>query len=316
VNSGQWKGATGDFGVPQAFDLRSWRANTLTIDDFGAYLFTGADYAGGQGDWGASRVVAHEGGPDFGYVHADLASAYSVGDRKLWDARSVRSFHREFLSMGDGVVIVYDRVQLLDRAYAAALYFHSNPAGGPPVVSGTTASIRVGGSALFVRTLLPSAPVLTAAADPVSDADPRPITYRLEVSDSAAGTAFNALNVLIATAASATSMPPTSPVQSTDRTMVGAMADDGEAVRIGLFAAAGVPPSSVRYEARYVMGRTGAHVLTGLVANRSYVIKRDGEPLGIVAASSQGVLTFASAEGGVFTVSARGTTGNATARVR
>jgi hypothetical protein len=42
-NSGQWKGSGGVFGNPQAFDLRSWRGNTLFVDDFGDYLFTGAD---------------------------------------------------------------------------------------------------------------------------------------------------------------------------------------------------------------------------------------------------------------------------------
>ena len=84
VNSGQWKGATGDYGTPQAFDLRSWRSNTLFVDDFGDYLFTGADYVGGQGFWGTSSVLAQDGGAEFGYMKTDLTTAYGIGDRKLW----------------------------------------------------------------------------------------------------------------------------------------------------------------------------------------------------------------------------------------
>src|SRR5262249_59625182 len=132
----------------------------LVVDDFGDSLFTGADYLGGQGYWGASRILAQDGGAAFAYLKTDLTTAYSVGDRKPWDARSVRYFHRSFLSMGNGVVVVFDRVRVLKARYVKKLYFHVNPAGGPPSIAGDTASIRVGRSALFIRALLPSAPVI------------------------------------------------------------------------------------------------------------------------------------------------------------
>ena len=144
VNSGQWKGATGDFGSPQAFDLRSWRGNTLFVNDFGDYLFTDDNYRGGQGHWGTSSVLAEDGGTNFGYMKTDLTTAYSIGNRKPWASRSVRYFHRNFLSMGDGVVLVFDRMQFLKANYIKKLYFHLNPAGGPPAISGDTASIRAG----------------------------------------------------------------------------------------------------------------------------------------------------------------------------
>ena len=148
---------------------------------------------------------------------------------------------------------------------------------------------------------MPAAPVLAAAADPVSAEDSRAITYRLEVSDSVASTTFDALNVLVATASSTTSMPATIRLQSPDGTMVGAMVADGRVQRVGLFSAAGAPQPASTYTANYASGRTGVHVVADLVPNAQYVIERDGMSIGTVQASSQGVLTFRSSEGGQFT---------------
>jgi hypothetical protein len=303
VNSGQWKGPTGDFGTPQAFDLRSWRGNTLFVDDGGDYLFTGTDYVGGQGSWGATSVLASDGGADFAYMKADLTTAYGIGDYKPWDSRSVRYFLRNFLSMGNGVVVVFDRMQFRSPSYVKKLYFHLNPGGGPPAIAGNTASIRVGGSALFVRSLLPAAPILAAAPDPVSDSDSQTITYRLEVSDSAASTNFNALNVFVAGPASTTSMPTTTRVQSTSGAMVGAVVADGAVQRIGLFSADGTSQSDISYSVTaFPAGQTSTHVLADLVPNAQYSVTRDGTSVGNFTASSQGVLTFTSAQGGTFAV--------------
>ena len=305
VNSGQWKGSTGDFGNPQAFDLRSWRGNTLFVDDRGDYMFTGADYLGGQGVWGTSQVLARDGGDDFGYIKTDLTTAYGVGDRKRGINPSVRQFHRSVLSMGTGAVVVFDRARFLKANYVRKIFFHLNRAGGPPVVSGDTTSIRVGRSALFIRTLLPSAPVLAVVPDPVSDTDSRPVTYRLEVSDGVASSTFDALNVLVASASSTTTMPDTIRLQSTDGTMVGAMVKDGGVERIGLFSADGAPQSGVRYTATYPSGVIGVHVLADLLPGAQYLIARDGVRIGDYSASSQGVLTFRSGQGGLFTVRSR-----------
>jgi hypothetical protein len=207
------------------------------------------------------------------------------------------------------VVVVFDRIQVLRADYSKKLYFHLNPAGGPPAISGDTASIRAGRSALYIRTLMPAAPVLAAAADPVSASDSRPITYRLEVSDPVANTTFNALNVLVATASSTASMPSTVRLQSADGAMVGAMVTDGGVRRVGLFAADGAAQSAVSYVASYAPGRDGVHVLADLVPDANYLIARDGVRTGIVRASSQGVLTFRSSGGGRFTVERRASAG-------
>jgi hypothetical protein len=156
----------------------------------------------------------------------------------------------------------------------------------------------VGHSALFVRTLMPAAPVLAAVSDPVSATDPRTTTYRLEVSDSVASITFNALNVLVATPSSTPSMPTTVRLESTDGKMVGAMVSDGSVQRIALFAADGSPQSTVSYTA--AGGQTGVHVLADLVPNAQYSVTRNGTSIDTVSASSQGVLTFQSSTGGLF----------------
>jgi hypothetical protein len=314
VNSGQWKGATGDHGMPQAFDLRSWRSNTLFVDDRGDYLFTGDDYAGGQGYWGTGGILAHDGTPEFGYVRTDLTSAYSIGDRKPLDRRSVRHFHRSVLSMGSGVVVVFDRMQFLKADYVKKLYFHLNPAGGPPAISGDSASIRVGRSALFIRTLAPAPAVLAAAIDPVSAADRRAITYRLEVSDAVAAPTFKALHVLIATGASAAAIPPTMSLQAAGGTMVGAMIKDDATWRVGLFSADGGPQTAVSYDAIHASGQKAVHVLVDLTPGARYSVTRDGVSIGDVAASSQGVLTFRTSQGGHFTVTGRSAASRAPGR--
>lgn len=306
VNAGQWKGPTGAFGPPQAFDLRSWRANTLFVDDFGDYLFASGDYVGGQGFWGTSSVLAQDGAPEFGYMKTDLTSAYGVGQHKLWGTRSVRHFYRSFLSMGNGVVMVFDRARFLKPDYVKKLYFHVNPSGGPPSISGDTASIRAGSSALFIRTLLPAAPVLAVAPDPVSAEDRRTSTYRLEISDSITNVTFTALNVLVATPASMASMPATSRLQSTNGAMVGAMVTDGQVQRIALFSAEGAPQATVSYTASYASARAGAHLLVDMTPSARCVIARNGANIAEASVSGQGVLVFKSSEGGQFTVRCSG----------
>src|ERR1051325_6339792 len=173
VNSGQWKGLTGDTGTPSACDLRSWRANTLFLNDGGDYLWTGDAYLGGQGYWGRNDVLAVDGGPAFAYMKSDLTSAYTVGDAKPADTRSLRFFHRSFVSTGNGIVVLFDRMKFLKSTYTSRLYFHVNPKGGIPTVAGNTASTAVGTSVLFIKTLLPADAAMRAAADPVDPNDTR-----------------------------------------------------------------------------------------------------------------------------------------------
>lgn len=303
VNSGQWKGASGLTGSPAAFDVRSWRGNTLFVDDSGDYLFTGENYAGGQGFWGVNAVLGSEGSAEFAYMKTDLTTAYTVGDRAPFGNRSVRSFHRSFVSMGSGIVVLFDRVLLRKNTYKAKLFFHLNPAAGVPAIVDRTVTSRVGASVLFMKTLLPAAPALDAAPDPVNDGDKRPITYRVEVSDSTSAPAFNALTVFVAGPASAKAMPRMERLESRQGNVVGAIVDDGDVERAALFSTDGEAQSRVTYTATFPARPRGFfQVVADLVPGASYDVVLDGATLSRVTASTQGVASFQTASGGAFEI--------------
>jgi Right handed beta helix region len=305
VNSGQWKGLTGDAGTPSAFDLRSWRANTLFLNDGGDYLWTGEAYRGGQGYWGRNDVLAVDGGPAFAYMKADLTSAYTVAaDTKPLESRSLRSFRRSLVSTGNGVVVLFDRMKFLKSTYTSQLYFHLNPKGGIPSIAGTTASSVVGASAVFIKTLLPAGAVMRAAADPVDTNDTRTITNRVEVANASASTTFDALHVLLATSSSVKNMPQTELLRSQTGNMVGAIVLDGTVERIVLFSADGAAQRSVSYVAAYPAGQLGAHLLTDMTPGANYNIQRDGSRIGTATASKGGVVTFEATGGGSFDIAA------------
>jgi hypothetical protein len=302
VNSGQWKGGSGTTGTPAAFDVRSWRGNTLFVDDRGEYQFAGKDYLGGQGFWGTNSVRGVEGNSEFAYMSTDVTTAYTVGEHAPFEKRSVRYFHRNFLSMGGGVMIVFDRIGLSKNTHTANLYFHFNPAGGPPAVIGDTVTSRIGDSALFMKTLWPAVAKLQGAADPVSDEDARRITYRIEVSDPAHGTTFDALNAFVATSAAIRQAPSIERIESTEGHMIGAMVLDGRTSRVGLFSTDGVRQSSVTYTAGIEPGRVSYHVVADLVKGTSYDIALNGSKLSTVSASNQGVAFFQASGGGRFEI--------------
>ena len=46
VNSGQWHGTGGYWGTQYSFRLNNYDLNTLFVNDYGAYMFTGEAYQG------------------------------------------------------------------------------------------------------------------------------------------------------------------------------------------------------------------------------------------------------------------------------
>lgn len=206
VNSGQWRGTDGVSGRPIGFDDTGWRSNSLFVDDLGDYLFTGTDYVGGQGSWGTDQVLASELNSDHVYAKGDLTTAYTVGDYKPFAQRSVLYFIRSFVTMGNNYVTLMDRVRVTKPTYIKKLYFHFNP-NGIPAVSGSRITSIVGNSTLYMTALLPAAPAITVAPEPVSTTDATTLTYRAEVTDSVTGTDLISLQVLQASAKGTAAVP-------------------------------------------------------------------------------------------------------------
>ena len=276
VNSGQWKGQDGWGGQPQVFDGRSWRANTLFYQNP-----WGPDYRGGQGVWGVDSAQTYETGSGYAYKKVDLTSAYD-----LLGASTLRLFVRSFVSLMDGTFVVFDRIRSANATDEKTLYFHFNPT-GKPQVSGNTLMSTVGESRLFLKTLLPANPLIKVVADPLSDSNAAPSTYRAEVADSAASPQLTALHVIAATASAVPAMVPASTVTVPARNMVGATIS-GAVPKTVLFSADGSPQSSVSYNA----SAGGTQLLFDLVPNKTFQV-RVNEAAGMsVTASDQGVAVF------------------------
>lgn len=229
VNAGQWKGPDGWGGDPQADDNQSWRANTLWYPT----TWTGG-YTGGQGYWGVNHVLAVESSPTFAYMKADVSSPYINTINT-----GLQTYVRSFVSLMDGTFAVYDRI--VGPSPEKKLLWHVNPR-GVPQVSGNVVTSTVGASTLTMTTLLPASASLVTAADPVSDTDPTPSTYRVEVVDPSGAASMPVLTVFSALA-STTAAPVPELLASSDGGMVGTVAG----ANVVLFSRDGTARSSVSY---------------------------------------------------------------------
>lgn len=282
VNSGQWKGATGYSGNPQAFDNRSWRTNTLVYQN--PYS---ADYLGAQGYWGVDAILAYQTATAYTYCKTDLTTAYTNNI-----PTGLVAYVRSFFAFPDGTFVVYSRVQAPNTTDLKTLYWHFNP-NGMPSVSGTLVTSTVGASKLYMRTVLPATPTLTVVADPVSDTDPTTITYRVEVVDSVSSVHLRVLSVFKATDL-VTAMPATTVLTPSG------MSGVEYASKVVLVSTDGTTRSSVTY----TTSASAQHLLTDLTPYpKLFTVLQNGTSIGSFAASDQGVVTFAATGGGTFQVS-------------
>jgi hypothetical protein len=200
VDAAQWKGSTGYEGNPSIFAASSQYSNTLYFDDGGEYCYTGRNYAGCQTTWGITQVVAERTEPGFAYQLSDLTSAYDRRpDARVPRSRTARFYYRAIAYLGGNVAFVWDRFRSNSAGHTKRLQWHLNPE-HPPSVNGSVISTRTGSSSLFIDTLLPAAAVIVAARDIATSDGVTPLTYNMQVSGRTAGTDFNALTVLYATA--------------------------------------------------------------------------------------------------------------------
>ncbi len=295
VNSGQWKGPNGWGGNPQAFDGRSWRANTL----FYKNPFD-SNYNGGQGYWGVDNILASESGAGYSYKKADLSSPYTNTINS-----GLVAYNRSFVSLMDGTFAVFDRVKAPNSTDTKKIYWHYN-LNGMPQVSGNQTVSTVGSSKLFMKTLLPASPVIAVAPDPASDTNSTTVTYRTEITDSVASTDLNVLNVISVTDSGVAAMDPTVNVTSSAGNMVGGMVNKASGSKIVMFSLSGTNQSSVTYSAAY--SGAASHYLFDIAPGTYDVYQNGSKILTGLGASAQGVLSFNATGGGSFNIVQTGTT--------
>ncbi len=194
VDATNWKGPAGSEGIvgDSTEALRSSEKNTLFFDDFGDYMYTDTQYAGGQAGEGVDQVVAAAQNDGYTYVRSDLSKAYDRSpDPADEPNRKLGFFYRSFLYLRPAnVFLVYDQVQAKTSTnsmgpYQKHLRWHFP---NVPSISGRTVTVDQGDSRLYMDTLLPTNLSLTAV-DESNNPDPGPDyekdsgTWRIEVRD-------------------------------------------------------------------------------------------------------------------------------------
>lgn len=296
VNAGQWKGASGITGAPETMTQTNNNQNTLFTTGCLNTLY-GANYAGGQGNWGVlDSVLKHESSAGFSYMKSDFTTAYD-GNSGTLPGRDLTYWHRNYVYLGGGTFVLYDRVKMKDSGISKEFRFHLHNQSTNTTSSGWAKS-SVGSSALYVQPIYPAASVLTASASDNEVGSPV-----LKLAPSATSTDFNPLTVLVAD--SSVSATPTAIVIDTN-TMIGVETGG----KIAIFSKDGTERTTVSYSAT----ATSTHFLVDMSPG-DYAVEKDEAPVGEYTASSQGVLSFSTFGAGAITVTRIGDTVDPPSRV-
>ena len=310
VNSQNWDG-TGDgvVGSPNIFTsgLKSGYTSSLYCDANGAVFpcSSGGNYWGGQGVWGkytAPLAVKDS----IGYVLANVTNAYDRDYNAT--TRALRYWYRETLAMGDGAVIVWDRVKMLNTTYLKHLRWQLSSAGTPSKTGNVVTNV-VGSSAILIDPVLPASPNVNIVRNLDNSDTGNAVNWRVEVNDSAGGTDLNALTVLYATASNG-SLPATSALGTIDANHVGVQIAD-TTPKVAIFAAPVTDKGSGTYAPNTynsvtfttTHSGTGKYLIAGLVPG-AYSVRLNGVAMPAytsVSVAADGTLFFA-ATAGAFSV--------------
>lgn len=318
IGMANWFGANGIAGTPQytSDGGPGWKFNTLFYWDGGTtaggnclnQTSSNGQYAGCQMFWSPDNTVSHLETPDYSFSEADLRPAYLSNSGQT----TLNAYSRTFLNVGGDMAFVFDRIASSSASSTRQIFWHTpalisaaTPGNATTIsVNGAIASATVGNSTIWISELLPVSASITTVTDPTSWGSATNMgTQRFAVSDPSSAGSPNSLflTVLAPTAASVSSMPPATLIDTGN--YKGALYNDGAFPRVGLFSSDGQPQTSVTYSAAYDAQLTGRHVVLDLKRG-FYTVQRDGIILrdGILV-GNDGSLNFTSTGGATYTVS-------------
>jgi hypothetical protein len=320
VASGWWKGSTGDgtTGTPENYAQNSAMQSTLYYWDGGSAagekcFDQNSSYDGCQLGFGVYRPPIRRLTPRLAYIENEFATSYDYA--QIPANRTLQYFFRAFAALGDGIYVVWDRVQSTSASHIKQLRWQLS-AESVPSLSGSTIKSTVGSSNIFIQTLLPPSPKINIVRN-LTINDSQPINWRAEITDSLPAPRFNGLTVLF-TAPRGGSLPATT-VLSTDAKHVGVQIA-GTAPKVAIFPREAFASGDGTFDsARYSSVRfasthsgTGQYLIAGLKPGK-YAMTKDGaavKGLEAVAVAEAGVLDFTSTAG-EFSVSSEGPRNNA-----
>ena len=311
VAAGWWKG-TGDgtAGTPENIAQNSAMQSTLYFWDGGSAaggkcFDQNYNYDGCQLGFGIYRPPILRLTSRFAFTENEFATSYDY--EQVPRKRTLQYFFRAFAALGDGVYVVWDRVQSTSDRHIKQLRWHLSAA-STPEVSGSTIESTVGSSKIVIETLLPPSPVIRIVRNRTTDGS-QPINWRAEITDPSPAARFNGLTVLF-TAAKDGSLPAAT-LLATDSNHTGVQIA-GTAPKVAIFPIGTIALgdetfnsetySSVRFSSTH--SGAGLYLIAGLKPGK-YSVSKDGAAvsgLEAVAVGKDGVLDFAST-GGAFSVS-------------
>jgi hypothetical protein len=290
MNAGQWGGANGAAGNPQADDHHNWHNNTLFLNDSSA---TGIGHLQCDSSvWGCQQYGVTNGGPtvhketaNYIYSKTNLKNAYISQDGTF----PLTTYYRAWINVNSTINFIYDRVTALNTSATRKLVWHTSaltsatPAGLATAISiaGSVASATVGASKLYIDTLTPSSPGITSVTDgqtAINDTTLMP-TQHFEITDPNAGSnASTPFLTVLAPLASGASLPTTTLITSSGGTYTGALYSDATTPLVAMFSIDGTSHASITYTSSYGGGLTGRHVITDLTPG-NYSVVRDGSTI-------------------------------------
>jgi hypothetical protein len=310
INAGEWAGQTGNSGNPQADDIANWHKNTLFYWDQNAacldQTMSGGQYAGCQMFWPTANTTKHKETSDIVFQEADLRPAY-LNNQNI---STITSYTRSFVNIKD-IDFVFDRISapatsIRNLEWHTPALKTATPAGVATAMSvhGPIASATVGASTIWIKTLLPAAPLVNTVTDTASWVRATPMTsQRFEVSDvNAAGCSNNCLflTVLAPTASNILDMPPTTIINAGE--YQGAIYDDGRVPRIAMFSIDAITHNSLIYTATYDATLKGIHTVTDLTTGTYDVTKDNASVYSGLVVGPDGCLSFTTLGGGTYRV--------------
>jgi MYXO-CTERM domain-containing protein len=317
INGDQWKqtktlsgstvtGYSGPGYVGNTFvgPASGW-TNTLFADDgSGGYLLDGDTYYGGQGGFSSDQPYLVSQSNDSTYVKLDATRAYQDNHYPDgWANRAVTQFVRNYAFLTPGDVVVYDRVRVKATSvnYDLRFYFNSN---GVPTISNGVATSTVGGSKLFMHTVLPTDVQMKLAWQQLESVNFVP---RVELHPAAASTDFDALTVFTAASTDFPNPPATNVLHSDDQSMVGVQIQEAQRERVALFAAA--LTDRIAGAVSYTLTSTGArHDLYDMQPNAGYTVTASSSGGGVQISVMPGGSDIMSDAAGVLAFDVAGTT--------
>lgn len=279
VNAGQWKGVDGISGTPETMTQTNNNQNTLFTDG-STYASYGSNYIGGQGAWGLlDTVLKYESSAGVSYMKSDLTTAYD-GNSGTLPGRDLTYWHRNYVHLGGGLFVLYDRVRMKNTSISKEFRFHLHKQSTNTNNAGLAKSV-VGSSALYVKPVYPATAVLTTSTSDNLVGSPV-----LKLTDSTTSTDFNPLSVLVADTSS--SSAPT--ITGIDTTSMLGVEMGG---KVAMFSKNGDARNTVSYSAI----ATADHILVDMEPG-VYTVTKDGTTVGNFTASAQGALFFSTVGGG------------------